>query len=610
MYIKRKISYFMAIMVTVLFFFTAANKQYILLAAPANASVTVKAADVLKVKEEGYVGDIVIEETVPGSLTKNLEREDRIITLGLENSELEFASDNVTIQTSKGFSGVKNIFVGYKEDAKGNKDKGALEVVLPKLSGQKENGKLVISNIKVKGVSPKEGPINITVSSSVIGKVTVKAGEIESYGITLSMKNEYSVPVVAGSKQKLTFSLTEDVPVSMIPGRYIDIRLEKGYLSPYEGATDKDISIGKILLNGVDVKNQVNFRILKEDDFIVGFRFYIPELNSKKANTITFEDVVIYVPVNATKDIILTAEGRDIAGTLSIVAAKLKQATQITVSPVDLKLDTENQKGGKIIIAETGRSMLMPGSIKVELEDTRGIWFEDKPTVTVTKGDLKIGKIYYSSKDPRTIEIEVKSSSKEASVIEISNFLISVDNTVADGSYKVMVYGSAFGIEGDFERSEGQDFIFIGRLTDDIPVKPTPEPKPQPAPQPVKTTAKFTIGERIYSVNDVQKLMDAKPFVADGRTMVPIKYVSEIAGVDPKNITYNNGVVTVIAKNKVIILEKGSNVAKVNGISTLIDGQVIIYDGRTYVPVSQIAKLLDIKVTWDASTKTAIFETN
>ncbi len=600
----------MAIMVTVLFFFTAANKQYILLAAPANASVTVKAADVLKVKEEGYVGDIVIEETVPGSLTKNLEREDRIITLGLENSELEFASDNVTIQTSKGFSGVKNIFVGYKEDAKGNKDKGALEVVLPKLSGQKENGKLVISNIKVKGVSPKEGPINITVSSSVIGKVTVKAGEIESYGITLSMKNEYSVPVVAGSKQKLTFSLTEDVPVSMIPGRYIDIRLEKGYLSPYEGATDKDISIGKILLNGVDVKNQVNFRILKEDDFIVGFRFYIPELNSKKANTITFEDVVIYVPVNATKDIILTAEGRDIAGTLSIVAAKLKQATQITVSPVDLKLDTENQKGGKIIIAETGRSMLMPGSIKVELEDTRGIWFEDKPTVTVTKGDLKIGKIYYSSKDPRTIEIEVKSSSKEASVIEISNFLISVDNTVADGSYKVMVYGSAFGIEGDFERSEGQDFIFIGRLTDDIPVKPTPEPKPQPAPQPVKTTAKFTIGERIYSVNDVQKLMDAKPFVADGRTMVPIKYVSEIAGVDPKNITYNNGVVTVIAKNKVIILEKGSNVAKVNGISTLIDGQVIIYDGRTYVPVSQIAKLLDIKVTWDASTKTAIFETN
>ena len=317
------------------------------------------------------------------------------------------------------------------------------------------------------------------------------------------------------------------------------------------------------------------------------------------ANTITFEDVVIYAPVNATKDILLTAEGRDIEGTLSVVAAKVKQAAKVSVYPADLKLDEEKQKGGKIIIEETGRSMLVPGTIKVQLEDTKGIWFAAKPNVTVTKGDLKLGKVYYSSKDPRIIEIQVTASSKEASAIEINDFSISVDKTPADGSYKVTLYGSAFGIEGDFESSEGKDFIFIGRQND-IPTKPEP--------QPVKNIAKFMIGQTTYYINGIAKVMDAQPYVVEGRTMVPIKYVSEIAGVDAKNISYNKGVVTVIANNKVIQIEQGSNIAKVNGVSSTIDGKVILKDGRVYVPVSQIAWLLDIKVTWDGNTKTATFE--
>jgi hypothetical protein len=574
-------------------------------------SVEVSAGEIRKVKEEGYVADIIIEEEVLGSLTKNLDRDERTITLGLEDLELEFATEDITVQTSKGFSGINNLSARYRKDSRGNKDKGALEIILPKISDQSQKGKLVIKNIKVKGVSAKNGSIHITVSSYAIGRVTVKVAEIETYGVTLEMKNEYSVPIVAGSKQKITFSIKEEVPSSLIEGRSIEILLKNGYLSPYEGASSDDIVVGKALLNGVNVKDELNISAIKEDDFVIGFRFYVPKLNEKKANTITFEDVTIYAPVNTTKDILITAEGRDIDGTLSVVAAKLKKATEVSVHPADLKLDKDNQKGGKIIIEETSRSMLMPGRIKVELEDTTGIWFTAKPKVTVTKGDLKVGKVYYSSKDPRNIEIEVTSSSREASVIEITDFLISVDNTVADGSYKVMVHGSAFGIEGDFEKGEGNDFIFIGRVPNDTPAIPTPQPAPQPAPlRPAKNTAKFTIGKTTYYINGVQKIMDAQPYVADGRTMVPIKYVSEIAGVDAKNISYNKGIVTVIAKNKVIQIEQGSNIAKVNGVSSIIDGKVILKDGRVYVPVSQIAWLLDIKVTWDGNTKTAIFESN
>lgn len=606
MNIKKKISLICALimMVTILPASLRADERK-----QNTKSVVVSAGEILKVKEEGYVADIIIEEEVLGSLTKNLDRDERTITLGLENSDLQFATEDVTVQASKGFSGIKNISARYKEDSRGNKDKGALEIVLPKISDQSQKGKLVIKNIKVKGVSSKKGSINITVSSYAIGRVTVKVAEIETYGVTLEMKNGYSVPIVAGSKQKISFSIKEEVPASLIEGRYIEIQLKNGYLSPYEGATTDDIVVGKAHLNGVNVKNQINISAIKDDDFVVGFRFYVPQLNEKKANTITFEDVTIYAPVNATKDILLTAEGRDIDGTLSVVAAKVKKATNVSVHPADLKLNKENQKGGKIIIEETGRSMLVPGRIKVELEDTKGIWFEDKPKVTVTKGDIKLGKVYYSKKDPRIIEIEVTSSSKEASVIELTDFLISVDNTVADGGYEVMIYGSAFGIEGDFEKNEGSDFIFIGRLPNDTPIVPTPTPEPMPS-QTAKNTAKFTIGQTTYFINGIQKVMDAQPYVADGRTMVPIKYVSEIAGVDAKNISYNKGVVTVIAKNKVIQIEQGSNVAKVNGVSSIIDGKVILKDGRVYVPVSQIAWLLDIKVTWDGNTKTAIFESN
>ncbi len=53
---------------------------------------------------------------------------------------------------------------------------------------------------------------------------------------------------------------------------------------------------------------------------------------------------------------------------------------------------------------------------------------------------------------------------------------------------------------------------------------------------------KFYIGQKYYDVNGVRQTMDVAPYVKDGRTLLPIRYVGYAMGLQEKDVDWNSAV--------------------------------------------------------------------
>ena len=97
---------------------------------------------------------------------------------------------------------------------------------------------------------------------------------------------------------------------------------------------------------------------------------------------------------------------------------------------------------------------------------------------------------------------------------------------------------------------------------------------------------------------------DAEPFLNEGLTYVPIRFVSEALNADNVEWEESNKSVTISDDNRVIILNVGKDTATVNGKKIKIAGTVKFAKARTYVPVRFVAETMGAKVSWDSGTYT------
>ena len=101
---------------------------------------------------------------------------------------------------------------------------------------------------------------------------------------------------------------------------------------------------------------------------------------------------------------------------------------------------------------------------------------------------------------------------------------------------------------------------------------------------------------------------DVSPFIYNGRTMVPVRFISEAFGA---NVDWNadEWLVTITAASGTVIkLKIGFNDMSVNGIVTTMDIAATIIDNRTFVPVRFIAEALGLKVGWNEASRTVSFD--
>jgi hypothetical protein len=110
----------------------------------------------------------------------------------------------------------------------------------------------------------------------------------------------------------------------------------------------------------------------------------------------------------------------------------------------------------------------------------------------------------------------------------------------------------------------------------------------------------ITIGEQGYTHNGEEKTMDVAPFIQDGRTMVPLRFLSESLGAwvgwdaDANRASVRLGDETV----SVVIGEP------IEGFDT----EAVLKDGRTFVPLSYINDFFSVESIWFPAEKTVMME--
>jgi len=115
---------------------------------------------------------------------------------------------------------------------------------------------------------------------------------------------------------------------------------------------------------------------------------------------------------------------------------------------------------------------------------------------------------------------------------------------------------------------------------------------------------KLTIDNIVPTINGTaQNPLEAAPFIAGGRTMVPIRFIAEAfnAKVDWDEATKG---ITITLGNTVIAMQVGNTTAMINGKAITLDAPPVIRAGRTFVPIRFISEAFNAQVLWDESTRT------
>lgn len=556
-------------------------------------SVGVTVEDMSYIEKKGTLKKIIIEERSAGCLTNTRDRDERTLVLSLKNTPYAFSSlPEITL--NDGFKNLGKVQISYGEDNK-QEDTQLIYITLPHSSNKESRGTLIINDLKVNASTVKTGDLNLNIGLlSEKGYESVKVAEVLTYGITLKVDRVKGV--VTGDNRAVSFELQEEMPDSFIANRRLEFNLDKGYFRSAINNSNT-LDIGAILLNGKVITNQVELRPKVEQGLIVGFSMQIPSIDTTVRNTLSFRGLQLCARTSDSGDITLTVQGRGITNPISEVIAEIEEASSIQVESIRTKWGVRNQVGGKIIINENNKGMLTKGKIRLEMEGEPYIYYKGIPRIKVTQGDIGLKVIGWDDEKDNVLEIEVTRASREASVIEISDFTYSVDRIAPEGKYDLAISGSALSPENPTETIVFKGFMVVS--TDSIEVDDFPTASQT-------TTTIFKLGSTSYTVNGKIFEMDAVPFSQNGRTMIPIRYAAEAAGVSSNDVKFSGGVIMVPASKK-IEMALGSRIVKADGeVSTMIT-EPINFNGRTYVPISEIARLLNLQVKWSQEEQTATF---
>ena len=129
---------------------------------------------------------------------------------------------------------------------------------------------------------------------------------------------------------------------------------------------------------------------------------------------------------------------------------------------------------------------------------------------------------------------------------------------------------------------------------------------PQPAPPIIyeapnlQTVIRLVINNLVYTVNNIPRISDVAPFIDPnhGRIMVPLRIIAEALGA---NVDWNENTreVIITKNNKTTILAVDTPLP--DGMGT-----PIILNGRTLVPVRYVSEILGAVVEWD-DTESAVY---
>ena len=127
--------------------------------------------------------------------------------------------------------------------------------------------------------------------------------------------------------------------------------------------------------------------------------------------------------------------------------------------------------------------------------------------------------------------------------------------------------------------------------------------KPQANAAAVKNIVIY-VGKTSGTIDGKSTALDQAPVIVNGRTLVPIRFISEAFGA---SVDWNNSTreATIKLLNNTIVLKVDSATATVNGYNVYLDAPatIIKQTGRTVVPIRFISDSLGADVAWNSTNK-------
>ena len=462
-------------------------------------------------------------------------------------------------------------------------------------------GSIFLKNLKIR--ADRDAPYGDVV---VDFEESVKATDLlvakyAPYTIEVDVKEVKEV--VAGRYDNKTAKITikENLSGAFIEGREISVVLPE-WVKITKVHTKNSLTAND--LNNEKRKNEIYFLVSETSE-------------GGKTNKYEFE-LELSVEADKTGDIVAEFFGAGLEKQEVVIAEAVAPITaEVAVS--DLKIGVQDQPAPDIIIKETKKGMIDDYiaayywddddegfltseyfALTVSLPKDHN--FAGTPTVTVEEGNLEIGKP--SAKD-NVLTIPIKSSSTKPSTIKISDIKVTLDRTVPEGPFKASIGGTAI-VKNDWERATittevvfDKPYVVKFHYADVI----------TPAPGETRATTTFTIGSTTYTVVEaavaVEKTMDVAPYIKDGRTYLPVRFVADALGVTEDNIIWDpvNATVTIFKGDRIAQMTIGSKILLVNGVQLTMDAAPEIVSGRTMLPVRWMAQALGATIEWDPETQ-------
>lgn len=293
---------------------------------------------------------------------------------------------------------------------------------------------------------------------------------------------------------------------------------------------------------------------------------------------------------NTSKNTGLIADGKFESDLDTIVGEqlnlKLKSAWDEFLNPIDIKTRTytisDSSNGSNILNGQTYLP-LTPGKFTINLQADKGDGFSKEVNVAdpSSYNNLKLSTKNNIVKKGSEIKVEA--------IGEYKGRKINISPRVLNYSFEDLnaeVNPNNFNIKINDYGKNPKILVKFGGKTASLSLYDENT-----------RLIKMKINDVNYTVNGQAKKMDAKPFISNSRTLVPLRFIIEAIGGD---VAWDGDsrVVTVNSKGKNIILPIDSKKITVDGKEIAIDQAAIIKGDRTYVPIRFVAENLGMNVNY------------
>lgn len=551
---------------------SAISSTELLLARVSGGKTTTKAMDVKTIGESGTGGTIQIDETAVMSMKTGSQT----VTLKLPSN---FKWDSAMAASDITFGGG---FTGLTATGLTGQNTRSLTFTIAPVAGRVQRGTIYIAPKIVAEKDASFGEIEVNVSGTNVDDADVIVAKYANFGITLEMKEVKTR--VAGTFDAKTEELTieELVPGTLIKDRKVNLEFPT-WVKVTKATVVSETGIGFSAPSYDGTDNEVEFTVTTASSG-----------TTKGKVKLKFE---LSIQADKSGDIEVKFSGKAGATGSIVVAKAVAPVTATASAPAQLKIGVKNQPVGDIVIKENkDETFFKPGNLVVELPDN--IEFSSKPTVEVIEGNGEIDKDGVS-KSGNVLTIPIKNTSSKATAIKISGIKVDINRVVPEGVVEADIKGSAI-VRNDKDQNgwlngaavttgnAGVDVLQAGEFDKSVAASVVIGTVVTPAPE--AGTVLFNIGSTVYTAGGVTKVMDAAPYIKEGRTYVPVRYLALALGVTEDNIKYENGVVTLVKGDVTLKLTIGSKSLDKNGAVTTMDVAPEVVNGRTMLPARFVAE--------------------